>query len=248
MQVVDADLSGYFDSIPGLMKCLARRILDGKALSVLKAWLEVPVAEKDKETGAVKISASSGDNRIGAPQGSPSSPLFSNLYMRRLMLSWKKGGFEDRYNGLIVNYADDLVICCKRDAEGAMEAMKGLMERFKLTINEDKTKICIMSTGEFAFPGYAFKQLNSFKKKKCIGCLPSKKAIKKLTEEFHDQTAKNFGWIEASELVKRLRKPWAGYFRTGAVSKAHRRISKSAWPVSSMAGVEAQMAHEGMQM
>jgi group II intron reverse transcriptase/maturase len=121
-QVVDADLSGYFDTIPHpeLIKSLARRISDGKVLHLLKAWLETPVVEKDKETGTIKISTYNRDNRVGTLQGNSISPLFSNIYMRRFINSWKDKQYDKLYGGQIVNYADDLVICCKRDAKGAV--------------------------------------------------------------------------------------------------------------------------------
>jgi retron-type reverse transcriptase len=100
LQIVDADLTGYFDTIPHpeLMKSIARRIPDGKVLRLVKMWLEAPVAEEDKETGGVRRSSYNKDNRIGTPQGSPISLLFSNLYMRRFILAWEEG---DTRKGLV---------------------------------------------------------------------------------------------------------------------------------------------------
>jgi hypothetical protein len=152
--------------------------------------------------------------------------------MRRFINSWKDKQYDKLYGGQIVNYADDLVICCKRDAKGALEAMKRLMGKLKLTVNEEKTKVCEMPKDEFTFLGYTFKQMTSFKtRKKYIGCAPSEKAIKKHTEEFHAQTAANYGWMETSEMAKKLNRKtlgWAGYFKTGSVAKAYRRIAKNA--------------------
>src|SRR5215471_2453207 len=120
-QIVDADLSGYFDSIPHaeLLKSVARRIVDGAMLHLIKMWLEAPVEETD-EQGKNHRSTRNRDDGKGTPQGAPISPLLSNLYMRRFVLGWKKLGHEKRLQAHIVNYADDLVICCRGHAEEAL--------------------------------------------------------------------------------------------------------------------------------
>src|SRR4051812_47837011 len=94
-QVVDADLSGYFDSIPHaeLMQCLRRRIVDGAMLHLLKMWLEMPVEEID-ERGNRDRTTRNKDEGKGTPQGAPISPLLSSLYMRRFVLGWKSLGHE----------------------------------------------------------------------------------------------------------------------------------------------------------
>jgi group II intron reverse transcriptase/maturase len=231
LYVVDADLSSYFDTIPhqGLMKAVARRVADGKVLHLIKMWLEAPVEEKDDKTGQVKRTTYNKDNRVGTPQGAPISPLFSNLYMREFIARWKDKGFEEKFGGKIVNYADDLVICCRIAPKWAMEAMEKIMTELKLTVNEAKTRVCVLPMGAFVFLGYEFKQLYSFKKRKMyIGAEPSKKAVKNLTVKIHDQTARNYGWMDTSEMSKkinRMTRGWANYYSTGAVSKAYRRVS-----------------------
>ena len=93
-QVVDADLSGYFDSIPHaeLMQCLRRRIVDGAMLHLLKMWLEMPVDDID-EHGNRQRTTKNKDQGRGTPQGAPISPLLSNLYMRRFVYGWKEMGY-----------------------------------------------------------------------------------------------------------------------------------------------------------
>ena len=99
-EVVDADLSGYFDSIPHaeLMKSLARRIVDGAMLHLIKMWLEAPVEETD-ERGKTHRTTRNKDEGRGTPQGAPISPLLSNLYMRRFVLGWKTLGHETASGG-----------------------------------------------------------------------------------------------------------------------------------------------------
>jgi len=142
-EVVDADLSAYFDSVPHseLMKSVARRASDRHLLHLIKMWLEAPVEELD-ERGKKHRTTRNQDQGRGTPQGAPISPLLSNLYMRRFVMGWKKLGYEQRFQACIVNYADDLVICCRGSAEDAKRAMRNLMERLKLTVNEAKTRVC----------------------------------------------------------------------------------------------------------
>ena len=107
-EVVDADLSGYFDSIPHaeLMKSVSRRISDGRLLRLIKMWLELPVEETDGRGHRHRTTRNRDEGR-GSPQGSPISPLLSNIYMRRFVKGWKTGGHEKRLRARIVNYADD---------------------------------------------------------------------------------------------------------------------------------------------
>ena len=162
-EIVDADLSGYFDSIPhcDLMKSVARRVIDGAMLHLIKMWLEAPVEETD-EHGRKHRSTRNRDEGRGTPQGAPISPLLSNLYMRRFVLGWKQLGHEKRLRAYVVNYADDLVICCRSSAEEALATMRRIMGKLKLTVNETKTRVCKLPEEKFDFLGYSVLQ-------KCTG-------------------------------------------------------------------------------
>jgi retron-type reverse transcriptase len=110
-------------------------------------WLESPVEETDDRGRKTRTTAAR-DNRRGIPQGSPISPLLANLYMRRFVLGWKMLGLEQSLGSRIVTYADDLVILCQKGkAEEALLHLRRLMGKLKLTVNEEKTRICKVPEG-----------------------------------------------------------------------------------------------------
>src|SRR5256885_5192499 len=127
-EIVDADLSSYFDTLPHchLLKSVARRVSDGAMLHLIKMWLEAPVEETD-DRGRKQRTTVNKDQGKGTPQGAPISPALSNLYMRRFVLGWKALGHERRLDAHIVNYADDFVICCRGSAEQALAVMRSMM-------------------------------------------------------------------------------------------------------------------------
>jgi len=153
-EVVDCDLSGYFDSIPHaqLMKSVARRISDGAMLALIKAWLQMPVEEDDGRGGKRRTTVAK-DIGKGTPQGAPISPLLSNLYLRRFVLGWKKLGWEEKLQARRVVYADDFVILCRRQGAEAQKQMQAIMNTLKLTVNEQKTRICRVPEESFDFLG-----------------------------------------------------------------------------------------------
>jgi group II intron reverse transcriptase/maturase len=228
-EIVDADLSSYFDTVPHaeLMKALARRIVDGAMLHLIKMWLEAPVEETDDRGNKHRTTRNRDEGR-GTPQGSPISPLLSNLYMRRFVLGWKKSGHEQRWQAYIVNYADDLVICCRGGAERALATMRRMMSKLKLTVNEAKTRICKLPEEKFDFLGYTFGRCYSMMKKRVfLGTVPSQKRVQRMLRALTEETGRGTFWMDVEILVAKLNRMligWANYFCLGPVSNAYSTV------------------------
>jgi len=230
-EIVDADLSAYFDTLPHaeLLKSVARRAVDGAMLHLIKMWLTAPV-EVTHERGRKQRITLSRDQGRGTPQGSPISPLLSNLYMRRFVLGWKKLGYETRLGAHIVNYADDLVICSSGRGEEALTAMRVMMTRLKLTVNETKTRVARLPEERFDFLGYTFGRCYSPQTGRAyLGTAPSKKRIQRICASISNETRRSTTLLEPEKVIRKLNQMlqgWANYFYLGPVSKAYRAIDQ----------------------
>lgn len=232
-EVIDADLSGYFDTIPHaeLLRSLARRISDGAVLALLKSWLEMPVEETD-EKGNRRWTNRNKDEGKGTPQGAPLSPLLANVYMRRFVLAWHQQGHAERFQSFVVNDADDFVILCRRGAEEAMAAMRGIMARLKLTVNETKTRLCRVPDETFDFLGYTFGRLYSRRTGGAyLSVRPADKKVQRICEAVSDVTTRKSAGRSEEETVGRINEKlrgWANYFRLGTVDAAYRAVMQHA--------------------
>jgi RNA-directed DNA polymerase len=228
-EVVDADLSGYFDSIPHaeLLKSASRRISDGRVLRLIKMWLETPVEDRDAKGNRHRTTRNK-DQGMGTPQGAPISPLLSNIYMRRFVKGWKTGGHERRLDARVVNYADDFVICCRGTADEAMVVMRGMMSKLKLTVNETKTRLCRLPEEAFDFLGYTLGRNHDRRTgASYLGPRPSRKKIIRLCNEISEMTMRRTTLLDVDEEIGRINRKlrgWANYFRIGTIGQAYRSI------------------------
>ena len=223
--VVDADLSKYFDTIPHseLMQCVARRIVDGAMLHLIKMWLSVPAEERD-DKGNRRMTGSQGK---GTPQGGVISPLLANLYMNRFLKHWRKTGKGEQYRAVIVNYADDFVILSRGHAAEAREWTGRVMSRIGLTLNEAKTSVKNARQETFNFLGYTFGPMRHWKDGRWYTATrPADKAIGKLKRAVYDllQPSQVSPWEEVCDQLNQQLRGWKAYFSYGSLHKAYREI------------------------
>jgi len=222
--IVDADLSKYFDTIPHseLMQCVARRIVDKHMLHLIKMWLKVPVEERD-ETGKKRLTGGK-DNDRGTPQGGVISPLLANLYMNRMLKGWKQTGRAEQFRARIVSYADDFVILSRGKAAEALGWARGTLERLGLTLNEKKTSLRDARRERFDFLGYSFGPHYSARTgREYIGRSPSKKSVNRIKEKVGDilKPQNVTPWDEVRDRLNQTLSGWKAYFGLGSTSKAY---------------------------
>jgi group II intron reverse transcriptase/maturase len=210
-QVIDADISKYFDTIPHdkLLKAVAKRIVDKNILRLIKMWLKAPVVEEENGKRTFK------GNDKGTPQGGVISPLLANIYLNALDVAMKMTR--------LVRYADDLVALCRYNVHKTYGRMAEVLESLGLTLSTEKTRIVDVTREAFTFLGFTVRIAKSPRTGKTFPLItPSKKAIGRIKKEIKDATCRKNLALSGEVIIARLNQAlrgWANYFYYGNCSK-----------------------------
>ena len=224
-EVVDADLSGYFDSIPHaeLLRLVKGRVSDGSILKLIKGWLRAPIVEEDPKTGTKRKVK----NRCGTPQGGVISPLLANLYLDGLDKAVNGGG---QMKAVMVRFADDFVVLCRKEQGAEMKRrLASWLERRKLRLNEKKTRIVDFDRESFEFLGFRLNRRRARSGNHYPHCEPSAKSCNKLREAIREQTGRDTLWKSPKEVfaaVNRRLRGWIGYVH---YANSTRVFDKTQW-------------------
>ena len=210
-EVLDADLSGYFDAIPhsSLMRLVKGRVSDGSMLRLIKEWLRAPIVEEDERSRKRKVVA----NRCGTPQGGVISPLLANLYLDGLDKAVNGG---KQLKAVMVRYADDFVVLCRKGQ--GVEIRKRVcqwLERRQLRLNGEKTRVVDFNRESFDFLGFRLSWRRARSGKNYPHVEPSPKSCAKLRDAIREETAWSTQWRSSGEVTARINRRvsgWAGYF------------------------------------
>jgi RNA-directed DNA polymerase len=229
-QVVDADVSQYFDTIPhaALMQALARRLSDRTRLRLLKRWLKAPVAAQTPR-GGWRYTGGKRATR-GVPQGGVLSPLLANLYMNRYLRAFREAGLDRRDGARLVNYADDFVVLCRRGAAEILAQTRQWFQQMGLTLNEQKTRLCDGRREAFTFLGYTFGPMYYRKDGHWyLGAAPAKKAVQRVKRRIRDILRPDHQgpWEDVCAEINRVLRGWAAYFSYGTRLMAYRAVDRS---------------------
>lgn len=223
-QVIDADISKYFDSIPHdkLLKEVAKRIVDKNILRLIKMWLTAPVVEEEDGTKRYK-----GNNK-GTPQGGVISPLLANIYLNVLDTLWKTKRMQEEYGARLIRYADDFVVLCRGNTERVRQEIETVLAHLGLSLNELKTKMVDAREESFNFLGFTVKLQRSPRTRGVFPLVtPSRKAIQKVKTEIKRLTREAYLIVPLPQVIKNLNsvaRGWENYFR-------YRNCSKQLWAV-----------------
>lgn len=225
--VVDADIRGFFDALDReiLMGLVSERISDRRVLKLLRTWLRTGVLD-----GQTLVHP-----KTGTPQGGVISPLLANVYLNALDRAWegRRGGF-----GVLVRYADDLVVLCrtKAQAEAALRELRALLADLGLELAEAKTRlVCVNDDGEgFDFLGFHHRMVDSFSKPgvRFLARWPSARAMQAARMRIREITDRRLLLLPVEDVVANLNRfltGWGGYFRRGNSSRMFDKIDHFAF-------------------
>lgn len=230
-EVYDADLQGYFDTIPHdqLLKCLEMRIADRSVLSLIRMWLQAPIVERD-EQGRTKTTKSG----QGTPQGGVISPLLANIYLHWFEKAfYRADGPAVWAKAKLVRYADDFVILARYQTRRLREWVETQLEgRFRLTINRKKTKVVRLHQPQASvdFLGFTFRFDRDLhgRARRYLNVFPSKKAQQRLRDRLREMTGPQRACLPIPLLiaeVNQVLRGWSNYFKHGYPRVAFRKIT-----------------------
>ena len=230
--VYDADLKGYFDTIPHdkLIACVRMRVTDSGVLGLIRGWLRAPVIEMDEKTGKPQPPRKS-DGK-GTPQGGVISPLLANVYLHWFdVMFHRESGPRHWANARLVRYADDFVVMARYQGYRIDEWLDAKLEGWLgLSINREKTKVVNLGQAEsLDFLGFTFRYDRDLygSDKTYLNVTPSKKSLKKARDAIREKTGPSKCYKPTPEVVKDLNiflRGWSNYFEFGYPRKAFRDV------------------------
>jgi RNA-directed DNA polymerase len=232
--VYDADLKGYFDSIPHaeLLACVRVRVVDRSVLKLIRMWLEAPAVERSEGRGG---GSKWSRPKKGTPQGGVASPLLANLYLHWFDALFHGPQGPARWaDAKLVRYADDFVVLAKQMGSETIEYIESRLEgKFQLEINREKTRVVDLRKegASLNFLGYTFRYDRDRKgrDRKYLNVFPSRKAVQREREKLHEMTQSRQCFkpipILIGELNRHL-KGWMNYFSFGYPTSAYCEIER----------------------
>jgi RNA-directed DNA polymerase len=224
-QVIDADITKYFDTIPHdkLLALVAKRIVDKNILWLIKLWLKAPVVEEGRD-GKKRT----GGNPKGTPQGGVISPLLANIYLHVLDRVWKVRQVEERFKARLIRYADDFVVLCQGQTERVLKGVQTVLEGLELSLNRDKTRVIDAKKQRFDFLGFTLEVKRSSKTGKLFPFItPSSETLAEIKAEIKALTWRKNLSLPKEVVIGKLNelvRGWTGYYYYGNCSRDLKKI------------------------
>ena len=226
-EVIDADISKYFDTIPHdqLLRLVAKRIVDKHLLKLVKMWLRAPIVE-EREDGKKEYQG----NNQGTPQGGVISPLLANIYLNVIDTLWAVKKIQEKLGARLVRYADDLVILCQGHTERILKGVQMVLQDLGLTLNEEKTRVVDARRESFDFLGFTIGMKRGIRTGRIYPhAEPSAKALKHIRAEIKQLTTERYSAVPTEGVIRKVNevaRGWVGYFRYANCTKALSKVKR----------------------